>query len=221
MSLMICFTTSIDPGLKVGVGFLRRRSSMKTFFAMVFTIALTSSTAMADCRWCANCNTWHCDANTGNTVSQPVNQTVNQTVYSPVVQSYQPTVGQQQNITQATYNQPQYVQQQPVARQVSYGQSNYAAEVLRLTNAERARYGLSPLSMSQNMGSQQHAQLMSSRNSMFHGRGYTENVGFGNLSPSQIVNMWMNSPSHRRNILGPYQQLDVGKSGSGWVQRFK
>lgn len=195
---------------------------MKSIFTMVTVFVLLSSTALADCRWCAKCNTWHCDTANTSVVSQPIlSQPITRTAFSPVTQSYpsqayQPTTTQQVgNIYSATFTRPRNVAQ-PV-----YSQSGYAAEVLRLTNIERGRYGLAPLAMSQNMGAQNHAQRMSSANSMFHGQGYTENVGFGNLSPSQIVGMWMNSPSHRRNILGPYRQLDVGKSGQGWVQRFK
>lgn len=195
---------------------------MKNFLTLVSVFVLIGSTAIADCRWCAKCNTWHCDANTNtaNTATQPIRQTV----YSPIAQTqsfqtqaYQPTSVRQvgNNVYAATFSRPQNVPQP------TYSQSGYTAEVLRLTNLERGRYGLSPLSMSQSMGAQNHAQRMSSANSMFHGKGYTENVGFGNLTPSQMVGMWMNSPSHRRNILGPYQQLDIGKSGNGWVQRFK
>jgi hypothetical protein len=186
----------LELSVKNGVCFFTEEEEMKRAFAFVSVFALTSSLAFADCRWCSHCNTWHCDSN------QPV-------VSQPVTQANRPTV------------QPGDVQAAQVVQQPVYGQSSYASEVLRLTNSHRARYGLSPLSMSQNMGAQNHAQQMSSRRSMFHSGGFAENVGYGNMSPSQVVNMWMNSPGHRRNILGPYRQLDVGKSGNGWVQRFR
>lgn len=203
-----------------------------------FVTAIGSVVEAANCRWCAKCNAWHCDNNTQQLTNTQVSTT-------PQVNSQQFTTqpGQSQMmqtiayqpLTSQTYSQPattnQSFYQQAIPNTTmqyavfpltqEYNNPNFAQEVLRLTNRYRAQYGLSPLSLSQSMGAQQHAGSMSSANQMFHGAGYTENVGYGNLNPERVVNMWMNSPTHRQNILGNYQYLDVGKSGQGWVQRFR
>lgn len=35
-----------------------------------------------------------------------------------------------------------------------------------------------------------------------------------------IMNMWQNSPGHRRNILGNYKRIGIGKSGLIWCVIF-
>jgi uncharacterized protein YkwD len=58
-----------------------------------------------------------------------------------------------------------------------------------------------------------------------------ENIAYGSGSfatPRSIFRMWMNSPGHRRNILGPYEDIGIGLQvgaleGSGahvWTQQF-
>lgn len=40
--------------------------------------------------------------------------------------------------------------------------------------------------------------------------GFAENVAYGTLSASEVVDMWTNSRGHRKNILGPYQLTGIG-----------
>lgn len=53
-----------------------------------------------------------------------------------------------------------------------------------------------------------------------------ENIAYGQRSPQEVMNAWMNSPGHRANILSPsYNQIGVGvaKASNGtyyWTQMF-
>ena len=48
-----------------------------------------------------------------------------------------------------------------------------------------------------------------------------ENVAQGQKNPSQVVNAWMKSPGHRKNILSPkYTEIGVGYSNNYWTQVF-
>jgi uncharacterized protein YkwD len=112
-------------------------------------------------------------------------------------------------------------------------------EVLRLCNIERARNGLHPLVLNEqlNHAARNHSCNMASCGTMSHGLngsfasrsqacGYTgspcsENVAMGAGSPAAVVNMWMNSSGHRANILsGGVNELGVGASGGYWTQVF-
>ena len=37
-----------------------------------------------------------------------------------------------------------------------------------------------------------------------------ENIASGQLTPSLVVTGWLGSPGHKKNMLGPYEQLGVG-----------
>lgn len=47
-----------------------------------------------------------------------------------------------------------------------------------------------------------------------------ENVGRSTDSAEFMLNMWMNSPSHRSNILGNYREMGVGYNNTYWAQDF-
>jgi len=53
-----------------------------------------------------------------------------------------------------------------------------------------------------------------------------ENIAYGQRTPQEVMNSWMNSPGHRSNILNPtYNQIGVGvaKASNGtfyWTQMF-
>ena len=50
-----------------------------------------------------------------------------------------------------------------------------------------------------------------------------ENIAYGYSTPEAVVNSWMNSEGHRKNILNPnYTQIGVGYVASGhyWTQMF-
>lgn len=119
----------------------------------------------------------------------------------------------------------------------------YEDEVLRLVNLERANYGLSPLT--KHDGAAQAARIRAKEivQSFSHTRpdgrscftaasdvGFSyraagENIAYGYGTPEQVVNGWMNSEGHRRNILSAsYTELGVGCYQSGrtlyWSQFF-
>ena len=119
----------------------------------------------------------------------------------------------------------------------------YAAEVLRLVNAERKKAGLPQLragSAPLNAAAQKRAQEISTRFSHTRPGGsgcFTvlgeygvsstargENIAYGYTSPAAVIDGWMKSSGHRANILGDYEALGVGvhvKNGTVyWTQLF-
>ena len=121
--------------------------------------------------------------------------------------------------------------------------------VVDLTNQERAKQGLPPLTVDPSLCSsaQAHSQDMASKNYFSHtgsdgsdvgqriaAAGYSpiyaygENIAAGQSTPEEVVNAWMNSEGHRANILSPYYtHIGVGYAYSGgstyksyWTQDF-
>lgn len=120
------------------------------------------------------------------------------------------------------------------------------AEVVRLVNAERAKRGLPALNhnwelsrvaryKSQDMIDKKYFAhqsptygspfvMMDNFGIKFSAAG--ENIAYGQRTPAEVMNAWMNSPGHRSNILSPtYNQIGVGvaKSANGtcyWTQMF-
>lgn len=101
--------------------------------------------------------------------------------------------------------------------------TNFAAEVARLVNEERAKGGKAPLNYGNsalNAAAAQRAREYAANPSLIHtrpgGRSYStvlaefgvpwlacsENIAFGQRSPEQVVREWMESTGHRRNIMG-------------------
>lgn len=120
------------------------------------------------------------------------------------------------------------------------------AEVLALTNAERAAAGLPPLAADARLAAaaQAYSTDMAGRGFYSHTspegtepwdraaaagarhRGIGENIACGQRSPAEVVRGWMDSPGHRANILKPgFTHLGVGYAGGGpagtyWTQLF-
>lgn len=119
-------------------------------------------------------------------------------------------------------------------------------EVIRLVNVERSKRGLQTLTQnwelsrvarmkSQDMANKGYFshqsptygspfKMMESFGIRFSSAG--ENIAYGQRTPQEVMNAWMNSPGHRANILSPsYTQIGVGlaknKNGvSYWTQMF-
>ncbi|TCC45928.1 CAP domain-containing protein [Kribbella capetownensis] len=132
----------------------------------------------------------------------------------------------------------------------SGGSGTAEAQVLSLTNNERAKAGCGPLRMNSALtkAAEAHASDMVDKHYFAHdsldGRspfdrmkaaGYSggamaENIAVGYSSASAVVEGWMNSPGHRQNILNcTYKWLGVGYdsgqvkpdwSNGSWVQDF-
>ena len=122
-------------------------------------------------------------------------------------------------------------------------QGDYASQVVALVNAERAKYGLSALKVDSRV--QQAAQVRAKETvqSFSHTRpngssfstalteagvSYTrsgENIAYGQSTPQQVVQAWMNSSGHRANILSSsYTTIGVGytvvNGTAYWAQLF-
>ena len=128
----------------------------------------------------------------------------------------------------------------PVSSVPTASSSSYTDEVVRLCNIERQKAGLAALS-NNNSKLQQAANLRASeiKQSFSHTRpngsnfysvlkefgvsySYSgENIAYGQRTPQEVVNGWMNSSGHKANILNSnFNQIAVGLDGTHWVQLF-
>lgn len=117
--------------------------------------------------------------------------------------------------------------------------SAYAQEVVNLVNAERAKEGLSPLSIDSKVTAAAQVRATEIKTSFSHTRpdgrscftalaeagasysGAGENIAIGQKTPSEVVTAWMNSPGHRANIMKPnFKYIGVGINGTAWAQMF-
>ncbi len=117
-----------------------------------------------------------------------------------------------------------------------------AAAVVAATNAERADAGCGPLQTDSRLtaAAQGHAEDMATGGFFSHtsedGREFDdriraaghpapggENIAAGQDGAAEVVDAWMNSPGHRRNILDcDFVSIGVGfdARGNQWVQNF-
>lgn len=118
------------------------------------------------------------------------------------------------------------VAEQPVTPEFN---TAYEAEVVRLVNIERSKYGLAPLSIDEGAVEVAHLRAKEIVQSFSHTRpngsscftaaqeagvSYRyagENIAYGYPTPEQVVNGWMNSEGHRKNILSAsFSKIGVG-----------
>jgi uncharacterized protein YkwD len=117
-----------------------------------------------------------------------------------------------------------------------------AADVVAATNSERARAGCRPLAVDPRLtaAAQDHAEDMAANDYFSHtgrdGRSFAdrirdaghprpaaENIAQGQPDAAAVVDAWMDSPGHRRNILDcSLTTIGVGHAGPRhyWVQAF-
>ncbi len=116
-------------------------------------------------------------------------------------------------------------------------------DVVRLVNEERSDKGLAPLSIDATINQAAAERAKELEDSFSHTRpngsscftaltevGFSylsagENIAFGQSSPKEVVEDWMNSPGHYANIMGSFSQIGVGYyvGADGrpyWVQLF-
>ncbi len=119
-------------------------------------------------------------------------------------------------------------------------------QVAKLVNQERAKYGLKPLKLnwelsrvarykSQDMIDKRYFSHTSPtygspfdmiRNFGISYRSAGENIAAGQQTPQEVMNAWMNSDGHRKNILSSqYTEIGVGYAKGGqyghyWTQMF-
>lgn len=115
------------------------------------------------------------------------------------------------------------------------------AQVLQLTNAQRAKHGCAALVRNRTIdrAAQGYATQMSRAGTFSHrgpngstfdqrirASGYQrpggENIAEGQDGAGEVVTDWMNSPGHRRNILDcSFRTIGLGHTADGyWVQDF-
>ena len=121
---------------------------------------------------------------------------------------------------------------------------SFARQVAELVNEERARNGLSPLTVHTGAEKAAAVRAREIQTSFSHtrpnGSSFStalteagasfavsgENIAYGQKTPAQVMEAWMNSAGHRANILNPsFRQIGVGyaESASGigyWTQLF-
>ncbi len=124
--------------------------------------------------------------------------------------------------------------------------SAYQKEVVDLVNIERAKAGLNPLTLDSsisNVATKKSQDMIDnnyfSHNSPTYGSPFDmlkkfgisyktagENIAMDQKTPKEVVNAWMNSEGHRKNIMNPnFSKIGVGvaqKSGGSiyWTQIF-
>ncbi|MBN2980254.1 serine protease [Cohnella algarum] len=119
--------------------------------------------------------------------------------------------------------------------------SQYAAEVAKLVNAERAKAGLGALAMDSKLSEVALAKAkdMYNKNYFSHtsptygspfdmmkqfGVSFNyagENIAKGQRTPAEVMNAWMNSSGHKANILGQnFTKIGVAYYNGVWVQMF-
>ena len=120
----------------------------------------------------------------------------------------------------------------------------FTVEVVRLVNQEREKAGLSPLTVNAQAAEAAQERAGEIENLFSHTRpdgtsfvtalqeagvsyrGAGENIAYGQKTPEQVMEGWMNSQGHRANILNPnFTAIGVGyyqnsRGVSYWTQLF-
>ena len=125
------------------------------------------------------------------------------------------------------------------------GAKAFEAQVLTLCNKERARHGIKPLVMNEALSRVAQAKSEDMRNANYFShqsptygspfdmlkkfgipyRTAGENIAKGQRTPDTVVDAWLRSEGHRKNILNPnFKEMGVGYAvGNGsayWTQIF-
>lgn len=111
--------------------------------------------------------------------------------------------------------------------------SNYIHEVLKLMNEERAKEGLSALTSTSALADAAHKRATEIVSLFSHTRpdgsspqtvleeynityrAFGENIAYGQKTPAEVMDAWMNSEGHRKNIMSS----SFGKVGIGCYER--
>lgn len=122
--------------------------------------------------------------------------------------------------------------------------NSFAAQVVKLVNEERVKAGLNPVTLNNEVAAaalirakeievsfshtrpdgRSFGSVLTDNGIRFNGAG--ENIAWGQTSPEQVMEAWMNSEGHRANILNPnFTEIGVGhyQNANGrnyWVQLF-
>lgn len=119
--------------------------------------------------------------------------------------------------------------------------NEFEKEVVRLTNIERSKQGLKPLTLNVELSKVARLKSIDMVNKKYFDhtsptygspfdmmksfgisyRAAGENIAYGQRTPEEVVKGWMNSPGHRANILnGNFTEIGVGFYNNYWTQMF-
>ncbi|KAI0230363.1 hypothetical protein L0F63_000883, partial [Massospora cicadina] len=114
-------------------------------------------------------------------------------------------------------------------------------DMLQQVNRVRSRAGAKPLQINQKLmqAAQNHSADQAKRRQMSHtgsdgstvlarcqragykGYGLAENVAYNQRTITAVMNAWIKSPGHYRNLVNPsYQDLGAGMVNYYWTQNF-
>jgi uncharacterized protein YkwD len=102
--------------------------------------------------------------------------------------------------------------------------SSYERSILYWTNVSRKRHGVRPLTAGSCVDryAESWGRRLASSNAFYHQSlspilrschksAAAENLGKGSVSARRMVQLWMSSPGHRRNLLNPrYHHIGIG-----------
>lgn len=187
------------------------------------------------------------------TVTKPVTKPVEKPVTKPVEEKVPAKPVEEKETTNQVVTQPTETPKTPVveSQPVKEEPKNESlsdidaieAKVVELTNAERAKNGLSALQIDKPLmaAAREKSQDMKDNNYFSHtsptwgspfdrlkalGISYQaagENIAKGQKTAEEVVTAWMNSEGHRANILdAKFTHIGVGyvKDGNIWTQQF-
>ncbi len=172
-------------------------------------------------------------ASKNNESAAPATQPSTQAPTTPAAPSAQPAEKPDEPATQPA------TQPQPAASDAEA----YENEVIRLVNIERANYGLSPLAKRDDATAAARIRAKEIVQAFSHTRpngtscftvckelgisyrSAGENIAYGYRTPQQVIEGWMNSEGHRKNILSAsFTSIGVGCYRQGgtlyWSQLF-
>jgi len=179
-----------------------------------------------------------------DTPAQTVITTTKKQTTAPTTKK--PTAAPQEKTTCLPKTTVKKTQQNPAITTKKTTPGSFESQVIDLVNVERAKAGLNPLTENTNLSyvatlkSEDMAKLnYFDHTSPTYGspfdmmkqfgvsyRAAGENIAMGQTSPEQVMNGWMNSEGHRKNILSPnFTQIGVGiaRNAEGrlyWTQQF-
>jgi uncharacterized YkwD family protein len=177
-------------------------------------------------------------ANLGIKFNTTTTTTVTQQITQQKAQTQQPT-----EITTQPAQQPTTTTEPTQTTQTTSALSAYEQKVVDLTNQERAKKGLAALKVDTALSKvAREKSLDMSKNGYFSHTSPTygspfdmmkqfgisyqyagENIAMGQRTPEEVVQAWMNSEGHRKNILSAnFSYIGVGyiESGNYWTQMF-
>lgn len=163
----------------------------------------------------------------------------------PTSQPNEPSKPSQPSKPNEQPSEPSKPNQQPSEpskpNQPSEENASFANQVVTLVNKERAKAGLKALTVHEKLtgmaldkAKDMHDNKYFDHTSPTYGSpfdmmkkygisyGYAgENIAMGQRTPEEVMNSWMNSDGHRKNILSPnFTKIGVGYYNGYWVQEF-